>query len=74
MRGMCGRPVAPVGGVVTSCRAYCPPRLTGRGAEGLAGGGLVLVKDRIVFEGCSPCSPRVLQRRKYTGLAAQWRE
>ena len=56
------------------CRANCPPRLTGWSAEGPAGGGLALVNDCTLFEGCSPCSPWVLQRRKYKELAAQWRE
>jgi len=35
------------------CRAYRPLRLTEWGVEGPADGGLVLVKGRTVFEGCS---------------------
>ena len=51
-------------------RARHPLRLTGRSAEGAADCGLVLVKGRTTFEGHCTCLPRVLQRRKYTGLAA----
>ena len=57
-----------------SCGARCPLRLTGRSAEGAADGDLVLVKGRTASEGCCSCMPRFLQRREYTGLAAQWRE
>ena len=55
-----------------SCRTCRPLRLTGRSVEGVSDGGLVLISSRTLFEGRCPCSPRVLQRRKYRGLAAQW--
>jgi len=57
-----------------SRRTHDPLHLTRRSAEGACDGSLVLVNSRTVFEGLCPCSPRVLQRRKYKGLAAQWRE
>ena len=57
-----------------SGRARRPLHLTGLSAEGAADGGLAPVKGRTAFEGCCPCPSRVLQRREYTGLAAQWRK
>ena len=55
-----------------SCRTCRPLRLTGRSVEGVSDGGLLLISSRTLFEGRCPCSPRVLQRRKYRGLAVQW--
>ena len=55
-----------------SCRTCRPLRLTGRSVEGVSDGGLVLISSRTLFEGRCPCSPRVLQRRKYRGFSAQW--
>ena len=65
--GVCGRRG-------NSCRARYPLCLTGRSTEGASDDGLVLVNSCTVSDGRRPWPPRVLQRREYNGLAAQWWE